>query len=864
MFPDWKTHRFAALLVYGVLLIALVGKKAALFALEETEGKYITRWLVCGPFPLTKSALEAEHLPGFDTDFLASMGGEANPQIRPGRTIKIDGQELMWREYESPTDMVSLDESLSRLDYVTGYAYTELSSEDRRLCLLGLRTNDGGRLWINGKVVWDYKKPRGLKGKEDLLPIALQKGKNTILLKVEERANRWEFMMRILPLDVKGLAERFSLCSVQVAETGVAQVRFFSEHPALKELVGSLQLTLRSAADGKEIWNKAWKPDAPLTLDLPDSVFRPYSLNASAMLEGNIPWSSTIRFAAGNRMEHVLFDSGKTDYVIALPLGASTSEQWAAKELQYWLKEISGAELPIVPPSNDTADRAILVGYSPQAAKCLPGMPDAPPPSDESFTYGNAGPTIAIVGGRERGTLYGVMTFLEKEFGVRWYTPRVTNVPKKSRFPFTHLFGRERPGVRVRNDFYFEAFDPTWAARNKMNGRLTFAENQEQPGGVESYWSVHTFYPLMPPKEFFNSHPEYYSLIEGRRTHERAQLCLTHPEVLRIVTERIKERIRQSPKHLIYDVSQNDWHGACQCDACQTIARREESESGPLIWFVNQVAEALEREFPDKFIGTLAYQYTRKPCKTLQLRRNVVVRLCSIECCFAHDFTSCPENRSFMEDLRGWAKIAPHLYIWDYVVNFSEYIMPYPNFGVLRKNIQTLRDHRAIGIMEQAAYQSRGGEFAELRAFLLSRLLWNPEANEKAVIDDFMAGYYGRAGQYVKAYFDLLHARVTPDTHIYLGLTPEDKLFSDEFILESGQLFDHAETVAETEEVRRRVEMARLPILYLKCLRNPVEAKYDGTYARFSAIAAREGISHYAEAGETHRQAFHQRVQSAK
>jgi hypothetical protein len=165
--------------------------------------------------------------------------------------------------------------------------------------------------------------------------------------------------------------------------------------------------------------------------------------------------------------------------------------------------------------------------------------------------------------------------------------------------------------------------------------------------------------------------------------------------------------------------------------------------------------------------------------------------------------------------------------------------------------------------MEQAAYQSRGGEFAELRAYLLARLLWDPEADVEPVIDDFMYGYYGRAGQHVRAYFDLLHAQLTPDTHIHLGLAPDDRLFTDAFVRDAEGIFDQAERVADNEEIRRRVEMARLPVMYLKCRRDPVLARHDGTYARFCEIVEREGITHYAEAGATQREAFHEMVESA-
>jgi hypothetical protein len=190
--------------------------------------------------------------------------------------------------------------------------------------------------------------------------------------------------------------------------------------------------------------------------------------------------------------------------------------------------------------------------------------------------------------------------------------------------------------------------------------------------------------------------------------------------------------------------------------------------------------------------------------------------------------------------------------------------MPYPNFRVLQNNIRMFRDNKAIGIMEQAAYQSRGGEFAELRAYLISKLLWDPECNTESVINDFMYGYYGRSGQYVRQYFDLLHNRLSNETHIHLGLRPDDILFSDQFIRQAEKIFDQAEAVADNEEIRQRVEMARLPIMYLKCKRSPVTAKYDGTYTRFKQIVEREGITHFAEAGQPHLQDFYKSVESAE
>jgi hypothetical protein len=81
---------------------------------------------------------------------------------------------------------------------------------------------------------------------------------------------------------------------------------------------------------------------------------------------------------------------------------------------------------------------------------------------------------------------------------------------------------------------------------------------------------------------------------------------------------------------------------------------------------------------------------------------------------------------------------------------------------------------------------------------------------------------------------------------------------------EASQIFDEALKVADNDEIASRVEMAYLQILYLKCKRTPVLAKYDGSYARLCKIVKREGVNNYAEAGEPHRAAFHRSVELAK
>ena len=837
------------------------GTTPSLSPQKVTANQWITNWLLCGPIPVqlqTDPKKAYQHLAGFSTDYLTKLGGEANPVIKEGDVLKLAKGTLKWKNYQSPDSLVDLVAAISKAAPVMAYGYTEVETDQSGLWLAGIGTNDGGSFFVNGACVWDNAAQRGLRIDNDLIPIFLKKGKNTLVFKIEQFGSKWGFCLRFHQFSAKEALKRGDLFNVVSDENGTASlVSKFSKEVQSDQVQ---KVTIEVADFHNKVVLKEVR-NFPFVnpLNIKSSTYQPYKANLKVLFKSGEQLTKIVDFTAGKRIEYSLFAGGKTDYRIALSEKPSDSEKWAAKELQHWLKEMSGVEFPITDYDSNYQGAQIVLGFN----KTLSEKADITEPAllDESYHYFNIGKNIFICGGKQRGTMYGVISFLENELGCRWYTPAVSVIPKREELKFTWFDHSEKPGVRVRNDFYYEAFEPIWAAHNKVNGSMGY---REQPGGVESYWAVHTFYPLMPPEEFFRKHPEYYSLIDGKRTYDRAQLCLSNPDVLKIITERIKKRMIESPEFLIYDVSQNDWHNPCQCDKCQALVKKYGTESGAIIWFVNQVAEAVEKEFPDKFIGTLAYQYTRKPPKNISPRQNVVVRLCSIECCFGHDFKSCPENKSFLSDLKGWSSLAPHMYIWDYVVNFGHYIMPFPNFSVLQPNIQTLQENNAIGIMEQAAYQSRGGEFSELRSYLISKLLWNPYCNTDEVINDFIFGYYGRSGKLVREYFDLLQHRVTPEHHFQYGITPTDQLFSDKFVNQSVAIFEQAEKIADNTEVLHRVEMAYLPVLYLKCKRLPILSRQDGTYDQFCRIVKREGITHYAEAGETHKAAFHQTVENAR
>ena len=542
----------------------------------------------------------------------------------------------------------------------------------------------------------------------------------------------------------------------------------------------------------------------------------------------SLPLLSLLLLAANANAADWLFRNGKTDYQIVISAEASVSEHTAARELQEYIQQVSGAQLPITSDLK-ASRRSIIVGYNERVA-ALTGA-QKPEKDDESFTYRTVGHDLLIWGGAQRGSMYGVFTFLEKELGIHWLTPKCTVVPKLAQWKLPRLDHSESPFVKYRYSNYFVARDvPEWSAHTRENTKWYPTANDY--GNIEAYYGAHTMEWLVPVKEFFAKHPEYFCLRDGKRYDGYGQLCLSNPDVLEICKTRLMQRMREEPGYRIYSLSQKDNFLFCQCEKCAAIEQQYGGHSGLIVWFVNQVADAVKEEFPDKYIGTFAYQYTRQPPTGIKPRENVVIRLCSIECCFAHPLDAgCPQNEAFMRDLRGWAELAPHLFIWDYIVDYAQYMAPWPNFQVLGPNIKVFGDNKAIGIFEEAQYQSAGAEFDEMKAWTVNQLLWNPEQDVDSLVSIFIDGFYGKAAPRIMDYYRLCQGLVKPDVHYGIYIRENHEIYSDEFTQKAFAILQEARQAAETDEIRERVDRVRMQPLYLHCMRHKAESLQDGTWA---------------------------------
>lgn len=500
----------------------------------------------------------------------------------------------------------------------------------------------------------------------------------------------------------------------------------------------------------------------------------------------------------------ILADKGLSTYRIVVPSSATIHEQKAAAVLQDYLLQITGAALPVIPANKKGSSYEILLGQNDRLDQLNTGISFNELETD-GFVIMTDSLRLIIAGGNEKGTLYGVYTFLEKYLGCRMYSPKVKTIPKQEKIVLGTINDKQIPVIRFRDTHYRVSWDPEYTDWHKLN--------HDERGNRPAWGSwVHTFNSLVPPEVYYKDHPEYYALRNGKRIP--TQLCLTNPDVLKITIQNLRKKMAANPDALYWSVSQNDNRQYCMCKNCEAIDDREGSPSGSIINFVNQVAE----QFPDHMISTLAYEYSRKAPKTLTPGKNTNIMLCSIEMRRDRPFAVASDSVStaFVRDVQEWSRIAGDIIVWDYVIQFPNLISPFPNLHVLQPNLQFFAENGVTAMFEQGNREV-GGEFAELRTYLISKLLWNPYENVDTLMNDFLNGYYGPAGKSIRQYIDgMKEALISSDQPLRIFGSPNEAAASylSRPLIESYiKLFDYAESaVADSADILERVKIARLPL----------------------------------------------------
>ncbi len=491
------------------------------------------------------------------------------------------------------------------------------------------------------------------------------------------------------------------------------------------------------------------------------------------------------------------------DAVIVAAENANIYERAAANRLQERLEQMFGLKLPVVSPGETGERFGLYIGSA--SGLELSGK------ADGSYVLRPAENGLALAGAGTRGNIAAVYAFLEQFGGCKVYTAESGMATEQTAVILPQTFNIEyTPFFEYTETDWHSPCDTEYSLMNGLNGGI-YRQVPEELGGTVNYLS--TFAHSLATQfcaaaKYFDTHPEYFALHNGERTGD--QLCLTNEEVYKIVEDEVFAllALRHDPAAAVQIISltQSDNQHFCECPACKALDEENGSHAGTMITFVNRIAGAVAAAGYDNVaIDTFAYQYTRTAPGKVRPEPNVIVRLCSIECCFSHtlDDPECPKNIAFMKDLKDWSSLSDRLYIWDYTTNYAHTAGPFPDFGVLQRNMQIFYEHNAKGVYEEGNYyiEECDSEFGELRAYLISKLLQDPYCDYSGEMNGFLKAYYGDGWQELRKYIDLTSKAAA---HAHVGLTEdllETFVFMPGEIKQADKYWKAAKTAAKGEEL---------------------------------------------------------------
>lgn len=531
-----------------------------------------------------------------------------------------------------------------------------------------------------------------------------------------------------------------------------------------------------------------------------------------------------------------IIENGQTGYVIVISEDAGPVEVTAANELQKYLLQMGKVRLEVVTDDAEPCEKEIIVGNTNRDV--YSGI-DFEKLGDEGFTLKAVGKKLVICGGKKRGVIYGVYTFLDEQLGCRWYTASYEYVPECSTVSFSgDLNDTQVPDFEIRRINFPGSRD---AARNtsmlyKARTNVTFYNNFTDYGSGNDYvlWDVSL--DRLVPDVLFDTKPELFAYIPetGKRTHEH--VCLSNPESLEIAIENAVRYIGENTtdaNHIHIGQKDNDVY--CRCENCMKLYEQYGAVSAPTIIFANRLSEALEERGINIYVTFYAYGETTEPPVKGNLRcdENVMPVYCgTFYTCHCHPFTECGyrddtelnddfayrfskhDDTKISDEILRWKKVTDRIYIYDYSINFINDQMFLANLHTLQPNTEFFRDSGVTGYTYTCGSDHGTTPFMDLRNYLYSKIMWNADSDIEYYLDDFLRGYYGDAAPFIKKYLNYLTAKISASAHA----TNTDWAYQSAFFtFETGRadrLLKKALSQDLTDEERERTELIELSWRY--------------------------------------------------
>jgi hypothetical protein len=398
-----------------------------------------------------------------------------------------------------------------------------------------------------------------------------------------------------------------------------------------------------------------------------------------------------------------------------------------------------------------------------------------------------------------------------------------------------------------------------WAAGHGCNVNIPKEYQKKGERYYQIWGSFHTLSRLLPSETYFETHPEYFALRDHLRTPE--QLCLSHPDVQRIVAENLIGIIRDNPDVDGVTLGPQDNRLFCQCDQCRALDEKDPAPdqvySRRLFLFYRAVADRVHRVYPDILVRFGCYDIYAAPPKdpSLTLPPHTFPLICHYQkYCNNRPVTDplCPENARFREIIDAWRRLAGKLFIYEYYYKVNWLGMPWPLVSSMRRDIPWYRDHGVVGLYSQYHPDAAG---SLLNYHVAAALMLDKDADVDKLVEGFCRATFGPGWEEMREYFQALEKAMQgcgvciPGRGFAFPHAP--KVFTDKVLTECNGLLNAAKSkVVGTpyeENVRKFCSLTDYTKRCVAFLRLAVEGLGGGRLGVEILSQSAEGIAQSAE-----------------
>ncbi len=300
--------------------------------------------------------------------------------------------------------------------------------------------------------------------------------------------------------------------------------------------------------------------------------------------------------------------------------------------------------------------------------------------------------------------------------------------------------------------------------------------------GLKVDMNHHNLFYWLPPEKYFADHPEWFAQgADGRRSRVPAQLCLctSNRSAVAELIKNVLQYLRENPETRIVGVIPEDGIGMCQCAQCRELDASPDDAAKPFrthrlpeaencsksrryALLLNEVAQAVGREFPRVKVGGAAYVDLQWPPRDVQLEPNIVIWMAIYWRCGAHALApdACPMNRFFLDILEQWRRSQPcELILYEYYMGMNaQKGLPYPMADVIVREWPRLKRLGIGGATVQS--RERDHHVYALNYLAFARMGWQARVDYPAMRDEFLEGMFGSLAEAVRPVFENFERQV--------------------------------------------------------------------------------------------------------